>query len=186
MPGKIVNLKVPFFSQRDNANNPGGSCNVTSCAMVAHYFGIRGNGNGQLEDQMYKWMIDNGLSRHSPHDLKLLLESYKLKDDLSFTGTLKDIYASLDKGRPVIVHTYATGFGHIFVINGYNDKGFTVLDPYGEWSINGYINKSGANLLYSTSLIACLGSANSHAEALERYARRDTSSSGIWMHSVYK
>ena len=38
-----VELNVPYFCQWDNALYPGGSCNLTSAAMVLEYFGKGGN-----------------------------------------------------------------------------------------------------------------------------------------------
>jgi uncharacterized protein YvpB len=149
-----VILGVPYESQLDNKNNPTGSCNVTCCSMVLKYYGVRGNGNGQLEDQLYQWMIDNRLSRHSPQDLQKLLIARGVKDDYRSTYSIDQLKASLDKGHPIILHGYFTRFGHIIVLKGYNSKGFIVLDPYGEYFSTGYnTSVSGKDLTYSYRLI---------------------------------
>ncbi|MBI4784006.1 MAG: C39 family peptidase [Oscillatoriophycideae cyanobacterium NC_groundwater_1537_Pr4_S-0.65um_50_18] len=167
----MVNLKVPYFSQLDNSNNPYGSCNVTSIAMCLHYLGIRGNGQGQLEDQLYRKCEANGWDRHSPTDLKKLAESYGVKDDFSAKAYLKDIKEALDKGRPCIVHGYFTESGHIIVIRGYDVTGFWVNDPYGEYFSSGYrTDLSGGNLRYSYKLIQ-------ETCAVDGY---------IWLHRLYK
>jgi len=148
-------LDVPYFSQLDNEINPSGACNVTSCAMTAYYKGIRGNGEGQLEDQMYLRCEQRGWSRHDPAGLKLLLESYNLIDDLRYNGTFADVRNAIDNGRPVIVHGYFTRSGHIVVIRGYDSSGFYVNDPYGEYYYSGYdTTVTGENLHYSKELIA--------------------------------
>lgn len=171
---KNININVPYLSQLDNRHNPSGSCNVTSCAMVMAYFGIRGNGQGQLEDQLYQWMIDNRLSRHSPEDLQRLIISRGLKDEYRTNRTVEDIKASLDKGRPIILHGYFTRFGHIIVIKGYNEKGFIVHDPYGEWFRSGYrTDLSGKDLTYSYALI-------------EEVACDYGVKASMWAHSVYR
>ncbi len=175
-----VNLQVPYKSQRDNVRNPSGSCNVTSCAMTAQYLGIVGNGNGQLEDQMYDRCEQRGWSRHDPLDLAKLLNSYGLKDDFTFKGTWAGVKASLDKKRPVIVHGYFTKSGHIIVIKGYmtgltNNKEvvthWIVNDPWGVWTPNGYDNsQSGENDMFRYS-------------TMETLAGKD---GDVWFHSVYK
>lgn len=162
----MVNLHVPCQSQLDNRLNPYGSCNVTSVAMVLQFFGFKGTGDGQLEDQLYQWMQVRGLSRHSPQDLAYLIETYTkdthkpLKDRLvtHWGGNGKQSWEAVKKhlnaGFPVICHGYFTRFGHIVVIRGYNDKGFVINDPYGEWFTNGYdTSASGCNLTYSYGLM---------------------------------
>ena len=162
----MINLKVPYFSQLDNAYNPSGSCNVTSVAMCLYYLGIRGTGEGQLEDQLYKRCADYGWSRHDPNGLKQLIESYpNMTDTLTYRGTFKNIKHSIDIGSPVIIHGYFTRSGHIIVIKGYDNSGFYVNDPNGEWFSDGYDNKaSGANLHYSYDMMARLASPESIKE----------------------
>ena len=43
--------------------------------------------------------------------------------------------AHLDAGRPVVVHGYWTGAGHIAVLIGYTDSDWIVHDPAGDWSV---------------------------------------------------
>lgn len=149
-------LKLPYFSQLDNQENPYGSCNVTSIAMCLWSFGIRGDGSfPQLEDQMYRRCLSNGWSRHEPYGLKALAESYpKIHDNFTPNATLRDIEQALDAGHPCIVHGYFTRTGHILVIKGYNSTSFIVNDPYGEWFENGYdTSRSGEGLEYSKAMI---------------------------------
>ncbi len=150
-----VRLNVPYKSQLDNALNPSGACNVTSFAMVMAYFQIRKTtGVGQLEDELYQYMENNGLSRWDPYDLATMARNYGLVDDYTERGRLYDIRKAIAEGRPCIIHGYFTNFGHIIVVRGYDQYGFFVNDPYGEWTSSGYRNDlSGANLHYSNSLI---------------------------------
>jgi len=56
--------------------------------------------------------------------------------------------------KPIVVHGYFTNFGHIIVIRGFNEKGFIVNDPYGEFWKDGYNTKaSSAGLTYSYDLM---------------------------------
>lgn len=146
MTEPVVLKNFPYFSQRDNKHNPGGSCNVTSIAMCLYFLGIRGNGNGQLEDQLYVEMERTGLSRHSPYDLAKVANKHGAKltppivDNFVISSNLTDIKRHLDRGFPVVVHGYFTRFGHIVCVAGYNDETKQVFlhDPWGEWSASGY------------------------------------------------
>lgn len=148
-------LNIPYKSQLDNAYNPTGACNVTSFAMVMAYFQIRGTTNvGQLEDELYVYMENNGLSRWDPIDLAKMSRAYGLVNDFTMSASLADIRKAIAEGRPCIIHGYFTSFGHIIVVRGYDQYGFFVNDPYGEWTSSGYRNDlSGENLHYSNSLI---------------------------------
>jgi uncharacterized protein YvpB len=149
-----VRLNVPYKSQLDNVLNPSGACNVTSFAMVMAYLGIRGSGVGQLEDELYRYMENNGLSRWDPYDLATMSRNYGLVNNFTERGSLFDIRKAIAEGRPCIIHGYFTDFGHIIVVRGYDQYGFFVNDPYGEWTSSGYRNDlSGANLHYSNWLI---------------------------------
>ncbi|XGV94905.1 MAG: C39 family peptidase [Leptolyngbya sp. BL-A-14] len=157
-PGSLPaskNLNVPYKSQLDNALNPTGACNVTSFSMVMAYFQIKQRTSAaQFEDELYRYMDASGLSRHEPEDLAKMAKAYGVQDNLTLRGSLADIRKAIAEGRPCIVHGYFTSFGHIVVIRGYNQSGFYVNDPYGEWTASGYLtDRSGQNLFYSNSLI---------------------------------
>lgn len=151
-----INLDIPFFSQLDNHYNPTGSCNVTSVAMCLCYLGVNPGGNySQLEDELYRYMLDKNLSRHSPYDLAKVVRDYGHNDKFRTDATIEDCKNHLfSKKMPLIIHGYFTSFGHIIVIRGYNDHGFYVNDPYGKWFSTGYrTDLTGENLLYSYELI---------------------------------
>jgi GH24 family phage-related lysozyme (muramidase)/uncharacterized protein YvpB len=160
-PSNKVRLPVPHLSQRDNLENPDGACNVTSFAMVFGYFGVTKRTNAaQFEDELYRYMENNGLSRHSPIDLRNMARAYGLDVRFDSKATIEQVKRHLSSGRPVVVHGYFTSFGHIIVIIGYDEKGFIVHDPYGEWTSSGYDrndpngnNAKGKQLHYSYGLI---------------------------------
>ena len=172
------NLDVPYLRQLDNTLNPYGSCNVTCVAMCLEYFGVKPSPGKQLEDELYQKMENLGRDRHNPYDLQYLINTYpgNFKDIFREDGGFADIQASINAGHPVIIHGYFTASGHIIVIRGYDDKGFMVNDPYGEWFSTGYDNqRSGANLHYSYNLIANTCSPESR-----------TNPKNIWYHTVIK
>lgn len=134
-----VKLPVPYKSQLDNGLNPEGSCNVTCIAMCLEYFKIpRKKTSGQFEDELYQYALDNNLSRHSPHDLAVIAQDYGAKDAFDSHATVDAVKAWLSAGNPAVTHGYFTGSGHIIVLVGYDEKGFIVHDPNGEWYSTGY------------------------------------------------
>ncbi|MBW4680533.1 MAG: C39 family peptidase [Microcoleus vaginatus WJT46-NPBG5] len=155
--GGTVKLNVPYLSQLDNENNPHGSCNVTSVSMCMAYFGhplMNQKTGEQLEDELYRYCLDNGLSRHSPQDLDKLMTIYGYEDDFQPDAKWGDVKKWLDSGKPCIVHGWFSRSGHIIVIRGYNEKGWIVNDPYGQWYSSGYdTNLSGAGLTYSYQMM---------------------------------
>jgi GH24 family phage-related lysozyme (muramidase) len=142
-PKSEVRLPVPYLSQTDNSENPSGSCNVTSFAMCMRYFGVKQRTNAaQFEDELYRYMQSQGLSRHSPRDLRKMAIAYGLSVDFDSKATIDRVKRHLSGGRPCVCHGYFTSFGHIVVFVGYDDRGFIVHDPYGEWHSWGYERNS--------------------------------------------
>lgn len=155
LPDK-VQLDVPYFTQLDNEQNPHGSCNVTSVSMCIVYLGHSSTGanGGQLEDELYSYCLNNGLSRHSPTDLAKLIQIYGYKDDFQEDAKWGDVKKWLAAGNPCIVHGWFTRSGHIVTIIGYNEKGWIIHDPYGEWYEWGYdTSVSGKALTYSYGMM---------------------------------
>lgn len=138
-PGQVKLSSVPYKSQRDNNLNPDGACNVTSIAMCLEYCQVaRRKSSGQFEDELYQYALDQGLSRHSPQDLAQIVQDYGAKDALAIHATFDEVKAWLAAGNSAVTHGYFTDFGHIVVLVGYDDTGFIVHDPYGEWFADGY------------------------------------------------
>ena len=173
-------LNVPYLSQTDNKLFPTGTCNLTSVAMCLKFYGIVGNGQGQLEDQLTRFCLDKGLSRHSPIDLVKVLKTYGVNDTFSSSGTIAMIQKQINNGNPAIIHGYFTREGHIITVIGYDDNGLIVHDPWGEWFNWGYIKNStkeperGKSLHYSYGMINQLCSPESNPSA------------NIWVHLVSK
>lgn len=146
--GKI--LDVPYLSQLDNSLNPTGSCNVTSVAMCLQAVGIQ-----VTPDELYQEMESTGLSRHSPQDLQIISERRGARNDLTVSGTPQDMKTAIDEGKPCIIHGYFTSFGHIIVVIGYDENGFVVHDPYGQYihPMRYDTTKSGEGLNYSYQIM---------------------------------
>lgn len=156
-----VKLNVPYKSQRDNMENPSGSCNVTCMAMCLEFLGAkRRETAGQFEDELYRYAERNRLSRHNPHDLAKIVEDYGCRDEFRSDATIDQVKNWLAAGKPAVTHGYFTSFGHIVALVGFNEKGFLVHDPWGEWNSWGYSlnvpggdNTRGKYIQYSYDMI---------------------------------
>jgi Peptidase_C39 like family len=121
-------LNVTFFNQYDSATiNPGGSCGNTSAAMVLNFYGIRKTPDGIRESY-----------------------GHGLKAQYSRSASRSSIKKHLDAGRPVMIHGWFTGPGHVMVVVGYDEsaKEWIVNDPSGMWSgtfKGGYSGNTGQN-----------------------------------------
>ncbi len=152
---KSYRLNVPYKSQLDNWYNPTGACNVTSIAMCLEYLDTPRRTNSiPFEDELYQYALNQGYSRHSPYDLAQIVRDYGRKDSFTENAIIEDVQDWIADGNPAVIHGYFTSFGHIVVVVGYDEYGFVVHDPYGEWFSTGYrTDLSGAYLHYSYRLI---------------------------------
>ncbi|NJP09591.1 MAG: C39 family peptidase [Leptolyngbyaceae cyanobacterium RU_5_1] len=158
---KTLKLNVPYKSQRDNMENPSGSCNVTSLAMCLEFLGAkRRETSGQFEDELYRYAESRRLSRHNPHDLATIVEAYGCRDEFRSDAKIEQVKDWLADGKPNVIHGYFTSFGHIVVAVGFDETGFLVHDPWGEWNSWGYnlnvpgvSNLKGRYVNYSYSMI---------------------------------
>ena len=156
---KEVNIPVPWFSQRDNEFRPTGTCNVTSVAMCLYYYGIRReNINRQLEDELFLLLRSRGWDRRVHEHLRRVFIEYGVHDVFKMDATWQEVKTHLANQNPVIYSGQLTNAGHIIVLRGYDQTGFWVNDPWGEFFHSGYQwrrgNKwLGENLHYSYELL---------------------------------
>ena len=129
--------------------------------MVVEYFfpGTNANTPGQLEDAMTKYCTSNwGPDSIYYHDkIVKTLAHWNVKSVFSTTTPFTKIKQHLANGYPVIYSGKFTGSGHIIVLRGYDNTGFWVNDPWGEWFSTGYQDKSGENRHYSYRMMSNLG-----------------------------
>ena len=150
-------LGVPYFSQRDNPRDPFVTCNVTAIAMVLYYYGVRSKRGGQLEDELYQWIIDRyGASARTDNTvLQQLYRSYGFGGGFGVTRTWAQIKNEIAENRPVVIGGYFTHGGHIITIIGYTSGGYVVNDPYGDGR-TGYARTEGRSLTYSYSYMRAM------------------------------
>ena len=126
-------VSIPYFYQYSNALYPSSSCQNTSIAMLLKHFGW----NGIPDDITSDWGKNYA---QSPAGLATVFNTIASNNGIQqrlepvTNGTLNQLRTELDYGNPAIVHGYFTGYGHVLVVLGYNNEGYWVNDPAGEWS----------------------------------------------------
>ena len=125
--------KLPYFYQYNNKYSPGASCQNTSMAMVLKYYGWNGTpdtitarfGKNSAQSPAGLASIFNQLASEMGSSRRLRAHT---------DGRVSNIRALLGQGKPVIVHGYFTGSGHVIVLTGYNGSHYTANDPAGRWN----------------------------------------------------
>jgi hypothetical protein len=140
--GKPGDLNVPYECQNTNkTGNPGGTCQITSAAMVVRYWGLKGAGSGKSAmalDLYDKYLGEVGSPFDfwkvfgSPAGVARIFTDYGLQAKAITNGTRAQMKAHLDAGRPLVVNGYFTG-GHVVVFVGYDSTGWWLNDPNGQW-----------------------------------------------------
>ena len=125
-----VKLDVPYYYQLNNTYEPYRTCNITSVAMALSYKTINID-----PDTIYR--------RFGPvftgYDMQRIARYYGANNTTYHAGaSVSQIKNYLDRGIPVIFQGQFTSSGHIIVLIGYDDTGWFVNDPYGEWYSWGY------------------------------------------------
>lgn len=170
---------TPYYSQRNNEYHPGGTCNVTSLAMVLAYHGVRATRAEQLEDELYlrlqetdaiaefhrsyPALVKMGYSpRHIHGMLGWLAKDYGFKWRFSDYTTWKAMDEFGSTVGPMITSGSFTRSGHIMVITGMTMLGDLVMhDPYGNWD-RGYRNDSNGKFkIYNREQMEAVMSGNS-------------------------
>jgi uncharacterized protein YvpB len=150
----MVELNVPYFSQRDNPRFYWATCNVTAIAMCMYYLGTRPRWGGQLEDELLQWCFNkDGQGSQTNHNtLTSLIEAYGYEGLFSTKWTFRDVREELINNRPVVLCGLFTADGHIVTAIGYTPSGFIVNDPWGD-ALTGYNNTEGRKLFYPSDYI---------------------------------
>ena len=99
-----------------------------------------------------------GLAAVFNHYAQQLGSSRRLRAQTN--GRLADVKALLKQGKPVIVHGYFTGSGHVVVLTGYDGTHYTVNDPAGRWKqtfkggyAGGYAPTAGHRVRYGAAAL---------------------------------
>jgi hypothetical protein len=144
-------LKVPYFSQRDNASGQGHrECFSSSCAMVAAFYGrVR-------SDDEYNQIRARFGDTTSATAQAQALQSLGLKASFRQNVSLAELQSEIQAGRPLAVgwlhqgaFTKPSGGGHWSVVVGFVNGGTTHHDPFGMCDIvnGGYKSAQGGSYI---------------------------------------
>jgi Peptidase_C39 like family len=140
-----VKWTVPYFNQLANAANPYGTCNVSSLAMALAYSGAAQKSADRFPDELNDYCVSQALDRHDPQALAQIARDYGMVDTFTTQATISQVKEWLVQGNVAVVHGYFTSEGHIICLIGFDETGFWVNDPYGEWFPGGYDRNDDVN-----------------------------------------
>ncbi len=151
-----IQLPVPFFSQRDNMDQPYRTCNTSSCAMVAKFLGANISG----DDDYFQYVIKYGDTTDHSAQTQALAE-LKIQSTWNTNLDFDDLDKSLASGLPAVIGILhhgppsAPSGGHMIVAIGRNADGdYIINDPFGNL-LDGYVSEDGGGLTYSRHELSC-------------------------------
>jgi len=158
---------APYYPQRDNEYHPGGTCNVTSLAMVLAHHGVQPKDSAtQLEDELFQRLQQpDAIAEFERSYPKLKKMGYKPRHIHGMLGWLAKKYGFTHKfsertsrnemadfGKkvgPMIISGSFTRSGHIVTLVGQTIvDDLIVHDPWGDWN-SGYRDRNGKFRIYS-------------------------------------
>lgn len=150
---KHIHLKVPYYSQHDNAEQPERTCSSSTHAMILNY--LKPGSVASDDEYFQKYVSPHGDSIYwhiHTEALKHFGIQSIVRDDLDF----EDLFRSLELGYPVAIGVCHKGHvsqpdlnsGHVLALVGINkaNEVFYANDPWGEGF--GYSNKNGKGVQY--------------------------------------
>ncbi|MEZ2320481.1 MAG: DUF4231 domain-containing protein [Microcoleus sp.] len=151
-----IQLPVPFFSQRDNMEQPYRTCNTSSCAMVAKFLGANISG----DDNYFQYVIKYGDTTDHSAQTQALAE-LKIQSTWNTNLDFDDLDKSLASGLPAVIGILhhgppeAPSGGHMIVAIGRTAGGdYIINDPFGNL-LDGYASEEGGGLTYSRRELTC-------------------------------
>ncbi|WP_445247637.1 DUF4231 domain-containing protein [Microcoleus sp. OTE_8_concoct_300] len=145
-----IQLPVPFFSQRDNMEQAEGTCNTSSCAMVAKFLGANISG----DDDYFQYVIKYGDTTDHSAQTQALAE-LRIQSTWNTNLDFDDLDKSLASRLPAVISILhhgppsAPSGGHMIVAIGRNADGdYIINDLFGNL-LDGYVSKNGDGLTYS-------------------------------------
>ncbi len=155
-PARSPTQSTPYSYQYNNGINPSGSCQNTSLSMLLRHYGV------DVTPDAISSRYGTTLAQ-SPEGLAQVFNTYAeeagIKQRLKAhrDGTMSDVDRLLDQDKPVIIHGYFTGYGHVLLTTGRTPGGYRVNDPAGQWSETfkggypGRTSTNGQGVVYSAA-----------------------------------
>lgn len=133
---RTINLKVPYYTQRNNAIGSGVTCSSSTHAMILNYLKP---GSVASDDEYFQKYVQT-LENSTNWDIHTAaFQEFGLKSVFRQNLDYEDLYQSLTLGLPVAIgvlhkgHISAPGGGHVLAIVGVNESQniFYANDPWG-------------------------------------------------------
>lgn len=130
---------MPYFHQFSNRINPSGSCQNTCVAMVLKFYGAEDITPDMISAKWGTSVAQSTGGLRQIFDEEAALRGLRVRDGVTEQGTLAELHAALDAGKPVIVHGGFSTVGHLIVLVGYDARYYYAMDPASKWSqiVNG-------------------------------------------------
>lgn len=127
----------PYYNQNDNRQEGWRACNITSLAMALDFHKITDPTRlgRRTPDYLYdKYGITGApASMASIFNAEAALAGSALRDAWTGSGTIAQLRSLVQSGKPVVIHGWFTGPGHIMEVIGFDGANYIVNDPYGVW-----------------------------------------------------
>lgn len=163
---------VPYLNQNCNYYNPTGTCQITSMAMVLNAYGANVDPDDIYERHAYTDAM-NVSGWQNMFNYEAQLAGLSVRSTGYTTASIAFLRESLAQNKPITVHGYFTGSGHVMVLVGYTGTHYIANDPYGDWNEVIYGSYSG-NYCGSTAGKYVYYSASAMENAIY--------DGGIWLH----
>ena len=125
---------VPYFYQYSNSINPGGSCQNTSIAMLLKYYGATNLTPDWISNQYGTSQAQTVSGFNTVCNSVAQSKGLAANCISTSSGSFQGMNALLAQGKPVVVHGYFTGYGHVMVVTGFTGTHYICNDPAGKWS----------------------------------------------------
>lgn len=133
--GEEIDLKVPYFSQRDNFTQNWRTCNTSATAMLIKY--LKPNAIAG-DDEYLKHVLKEGDSTDHEVHTRLLKRLYGIDSEWRYDLGYDDIDRQLKAGIPTVISLYHKGTisapagGHVLIVRGKTRVGIRVNDSWGD------------------------------------------------------
>jgi len=147
----------PYYNQNENQKEGWRACNITSIAMALDFYKITDPAKLGMRTPDYLYNL-YGISG-APGTMANIFNAEAVKagspirDKWTDRGTIQQLRTLVSAGKPVVIHGWFTGPGHIMEVIGWDGANYIVNDPYGVWdgvkfSKNYDTTKSGKGIKY--------------------------------------
>jgi hypothetical protein len=125
---------VPYFHQYSNGISPSGSCQNTCIAIVLKYYGAADVTPDRISSRWGTGLAKSTGGLAEVFNTEAAERGLTVRDEPLDFGTLGQLHAQLDEGKPVIVHGGFSNSGHLLVLLGYDERYYFIHDPAGRWT----------------------------------------------------